>query len=54
MKILIRGIVLLITLTVAFLVTTIFFDTLERHMGYYDQGLKDSASVSYSLYMRGY
>ena len=44
-----RTIVLLATFIVAFLVTTIFFDTLERSIGYYDEGLRDSASVSQSL-----
>lgn len=40
------GIVLLVTFVVAFFVATAFFDTLERHMGYYDQGIQDSKSIT--------
>jgi len=50
MKILIRGIILLVTLVIAFLATTIFFDTLERHMGYYDEGIQDLRSVYETYY----
>ena len=40
-----RTIILLTTFFVAFLFATVFFDTIERHSGYYDQGIQDSASV---------
>lgn len=30
---------------VVFFVTTAFFDTLEHHMGYYDQGIQESAEI---------
>jgi hypothetical protein len=38
----IRTIILLITFFVVFLATTVFFDTIERRTGYYDQGIQDS------------
>ncbi len=40
-----RSTILLITFAVAFIVTTAFFDTLEHHMGYYDEGIQESAEV---------
>lgn len=52
MKYLAIGFMLLITFVVAFFVATAFFDTLERHMGYYDQGIKDANEVGNEAYFK--
>lgn len=45
MKPLFQSTVLLITFVVAFLITTIITDTIDRHDGYYDQGRQESNEV---------
>ena len=40
-----NGFILLFVFVFCFFVTTAFFDTLERHMGYYDQGNLESQEV---------
>jgi len=45
MKVLLRAVLVLSVFVVAFLITTIVFDTIERHNGYYDQGLRESSEV---------
>jgi hypothetical protein len=45
MKIILRSIILLVVFVVAFLSTTVFFDTIERHNGYYNQGIAESNEV---------
>ena len=37
--------ILLFVFVFCFFVTTAFFDILERHMGYYDQGIQESQEV---------
>jgi hypothetical protein len=51
MRALMSAIILLVTFVVAFFVTTAFFDTIERHTGYYKQGLEDSRSI-YETYFK--
>ena len=46
-----RTVIILAIFVVAFLVTTIFFDTIERHTGYYDQGIADSKGV-YEIFIK--
>lgn len=41
----IRFTILVLIFVVAFIGTTAFFDTLEHHMGYYDEGIKESSEV---------
>lgn len=45
MRSLFQGTILLLTFVVAFLITTILTDTIDRHDGYYSQGIQDSAEV---------
>lgn len=43
---LLRTGVILVTFIVAFLVTTIVSDSVDKHTGYYDEGLRDSATFN--------
>lgn len=41
------GGVLLFTFTVTFLLTTVFFDSIEHAIGYYDEGISDSKALQF-------
>jgi hypothetical protein len=43
---LLRAVILLVTFVVSFFITTAIFDTFERQMGYYDEGLKERVTVT--------
>jgi hypothetical protein len=40
-----NGFILFFLFIFVFFLTTALFDTLERHLGYYDQGIADSKAV---------
>jgi hypothetical protein len=41
---LIRGVLLLVTFVVAFFITTVLSDALDKHNGYYNDGIQESKS----------
>jgi hypothetical protein len=40
-----RGFILLFVFCIAFFITTVVSDLLDKHDGYYDQGIADSREV---------